>query len=169
MQKQLPETLNFLRQVERSYRFEGSVSVADLDRLSGILAETTGEAEVSFEFGSCVGFACLKGHVSVDLQVQCQRCLQPMTVRVDSNFKFALVHSEEEADELPDEFEPYLIEGDDQSIKPLLEDEILLSLPMVSRHELDCSAFFSEHEKQVKADKEAAHPFAVLKGLKGAE
>jgi len=166
MPKQLPETLNFLRQVERNYRFEGELAVAKLSRLSEILHSDSGSIEVSFEFGTSVGFASLKGQVKANLEVQCQRCLQAMPVKLDSTFKLAFVQSEEEADELPEEFEPYLIEGEEQLMLPLLEDEILLSLPMVTTHEQACSAFMSEHEEKVKADKEAAHPFAALKDLK---
>jgi len=166
MPKQLPETLNFLRQVERHYRFEGEVPVARFSRLCEVLHSESGRIEVKFEFGTSVGFASLKGRVKANLEVQCQRCLQAMQVELDSAFKFAFVHSEEEADELPEEFEPYLIEGEEQLMLPVLEDEILLSLPMVTMHEQPCSAFMSAHEEQVKASKEAAHPFAALKGLK---
>jgi len=166
MPKQLPETLNFLRQVERHYRFEGQLPVAKLSRLSEVLHSDSGSIDVSFEFGTSVGYASLKGRVKASLEVECQRCLQAMVVELESAFKLAFVHSEEEADELPEEFEPYLIEGEEQLMLPLLEDEILLSLPMVTMHEQPCSAFMSKHEEEVKATKEAAHPFAALKDLK---
>lgn len=166
MPKQFPETLNFLRQVERNYRFEGELPVTRLSRLCEILHSDSGNIEVDFEFATRAGFASLKGRVKAHLEVQCQRCLQAMPVELDSVFKLAFVRSEEQADELPEEFEPYLIEGEEQLMLPLLEDEILLSLPMVATHEQPCSAFMSEHEEQVQASKEAAHPFAALKNLK---
>jgi len=166
MPKQLPETLNFLRQVERNYHFEGKLPVASLSRLCEMLHSDSGSIEVSFEFGTRAGFASLKGRVKANLEIQCQRCLQAMAVELDSVFKLAFVRSEDEAEELPAEFEPYLIEGEEQLMLPLLEDEILLSLPMVTTHEQPCSAFMSEHEEQVQARKEAAHPFAALKDLK---
>ena len=48
----------------------------------------------------------------------------------------------------------------------LVEDELLLSLPMVMTHNEACSGFMTEQEKAIKAEKEAAHPFAALKALK---
>ena len=168
MQKQMPETLNFLRQVERNYRFEGEVALEKMERLSALLLTKSGHAAVYFEFATSVGIAALKGRVKANLEVQCQRCMQPMTIAVNSHFKFALIHSEEEIDELPAEFEPYLLEGDEQLMLPVLEDEILLSLPMVTMHEQACSDFMSEQQAEIQASKEASHPFAALKGLKDA-
>jgi len=61
--------------------------------------------------------------------------------RAFRSFKFALINSEEEIELLPEEFEPYLVEGDEQSIIELIEDELLLCLPMVTIHDDSCSAY----------------------------
>ncbi len=166
MQTQLPETLNFLRQVELNRTYEGVYPIASLGRLKEILHGEEGFITAKIEFGRSVGFASIKGKVSADLLVECQRCLEPMKTRVEGNFKFALVKSEDEIELLPQEFEPYLLEGDEQSIIDLVEDELLLGLPMVPAHDNDCSDFLAEQEKTIKAEKEASHPFAALKSLK---
>jgi uncharacterized protein len=71
---------------------------------------------------------------------------------------------------LPEEFEPYLLEDEEQSIIDLVEDELLLSLPMVTVHEEACSDYMTKQNREVKAaieaEKEAEHPFAALKALK---
>ena len=74
--------------------------------------------------------------------------------------------NEEEMQELPADLEPYLIEGDEQSIIDLLEDELLLSLPIAAVHQEECSEFLKKHDEQKQAEKEASSPFAVLKGMK---
>jgi uncharacterized protein len=89
-----------------------------------------------------------------------------MDFEINSQFKFAFIDSEDEIELIPDEFEPYIIEGDEQSILDIFEDELLLSLPMVAVHETACSDYMTRHEKKLKAEKEAAHPFAALKALK---
>jgi uncharacterized protein len=166
MQKQLPETTNFMRQVELNRTIEGNYPLAKLVRLGDTLLNNEGDVAVKLEFGHSVGFACLKARVSAKLLVTCQRCLKPMVTEVAGNFKLALVNSEEDFELVPDEFEPYLLEGEEQSIIDLIEDELLLSLPMVTVHETACSDFMTSQEKVRQEAKEAAHPFAALKALK---
>jgi len=168
--KGLPETADFARQVELNRTIEGVYPISKFARLSEALFSTEGNVNVKLEFGDSVGFASLKGKVSAKLPVECQRCLKPMATEVTGRFKFALVNSEEEFELLPEEFEPYILEGDEQSIIELVEDELLLCLPMVTVHEDDCSDFMKKQNKAVqaaiKAEKEASHPFAALQALK---
>ncbi len=168
---ELPERANFARQVELKRTIEGVYPVSKLARLSEILLSNDGFVTAKLEFGQCVGFACLKGRVSATLVVECQRCLKPMEIELAGRFKFALVNSEDEFEFLPEELEPYLIEGEKQSIIELIEDELLLSLPMVTAHEEACSEYMSKQNRKIKAaikaEKEASHPFAALKALKG--
>lgn len=166
MQTHLPETINFMRQVELNRTIEGDYPLVKMGRLSEILVSNEGDVAVKLEFGRSAGFACLKAKVSAKLLVQCQRCLKPIETEVAGDFKFALVKSEEEFELLPEEFEPYLLEGEEQSIISLIEDELLLSLPMVTVHENACSDFMTSQEKAIEAAKEAKHPFAALKALK---
>jgi uncharacterized protein len=166
LQKTLPESANFLRQVELNRKIEGEYPLTSLLRLSEALLENDGVVKAKLEFGYSVGFACLKASVSADLVVKCQRCLKPMGQQVTGSFKFALVSSEDEYELVPEEFEPYLLEGEEQSIIDLVEDELLLSMPMVMTHEDACSAFMKEQGEQIKAAREAAHPFAALKALR---
>ena len=168
---ELLETVNFSRQVELNRVIEGVYPISKLARLSQTLSSNEGFVTARLEFGQCAGFACLKGRVSATLSVECQRCLKPMQAKVKGSFKFALVNSEDDFELLPEELEPYLIEGEEQSIIELIEDELLLSLPMVTVHEKDCSDYMSKQNSKVKAailaEKEASHPFAALKALKG--
>jgi len=168
---ELLETVDFARQVEINRTIEGVYPLSKLARLSHTLSNNEGFVTARLEFGQCVGFACLKGRVSAMLTVECQRCLKPMQAEVKGSFKFALVNSEDDFELLPEELEPYLIEGEEQSIIELIEDELLLSLPMVTAHEKGCSDYMSKQNSKVKAaikaEKEASHPFAALKALKG--
>lgn len=166
MPEQLPETADFLKQAERSVSLTGSYPLALLDRLGAVLSGTHGELNARLNFGSKAGFHCLQGTVEANLRLTCQRCMEPMDHRVSSSFKFGLVLDEEEINDLPAEFEPYLIEGDEQSIIDLLEDELLLSLPIAATHQKECSEFLRKHDEQRQIEKEASSPFAVLKGLK---
>jgi uncharacterized protein len=166
MSEQLPETADFLKQAERNVSLEGDYPLARLERLSAALCDTTGVLHARLNFGSTAGFHCLQGTVEANLELTCQRCMNPMTYGVSGRFKFGLVLDEEEMQELPADLEPYLIEGDEQSIVDVLEDELLLSLPIAAMHDEECSEFLRKHNEQKQAEKEASSPFAVLKGMK---
>ena len=162
----LLETINFERQVELERTIEGVYPISKLGRLSKALMSEEGFITAKLEFGQCVGFSCLKGEVSATLMAECQRCLKPIKTEVVGKFKFALLNSEKDIDLIPEELEPYLIVGEEQSIVDLIEDELLLSLPMVTMHKNSCSDLMKKHEVQLKAEKEKSHPFAALKNLK---
>lgn len=166
MQTQLPETMNFMRQVERNYCYRGNILLSRLQRLSELLLDSDGDVRVDLEFGTNVGYAGLKGSVITELQLACQRCLQPVVLSIESHFKFAFIHHEKDGELLPETFEPYLLESEEQSLIALLEDELLLSLPIVAMHENTCSAHMSDQVEQIKLQKQASHPFAALKSLK---
>jgi len=166
MLEQLPETADFLKQAERNVSLEGNYPLARLDRLATALCESEGEIQAQLNFGSIAGFRCLQGTVEASLKLICQRCVKPMDYKVSGRFKFGLVLNDEEASELPADLEPYLIEGDEQSIISLLEDELLLSLPIAAAHDKECSEFLKKHHEQKQAEKEASSPFAVLKDMK---
>ena len=166
----LPETLDFMRQVELNRSIEGVYPLSKFARLSDALLGNEGYITAKLEFTNSVGFASLKGTVSAKLLLQCQRCLEPVETELSGRFKFALVSSEEEIELLPEEFEPYMLEGEEQSIIELIEDELLLCLPMVTIHEDDCSEYMMKQNRvmtaEIKTDREAENPFAALKVLK---
>ncbi|MBE9567253.1 MAG: DUF177 domain-containing protein [Proteobacteria bacterium] len=169
----LPETVDFVRQVELNRTLEGVYPLSKFTRLGELLLSDEGFISVKLEFGQCVGFDCLRAQISAKLQLECQRCLDSAATDVSGSFKFALVRNEEESELLPEELEPYLLEGDEQSIIDLVEDELLLCLPMVTTHEGECSDFMSRQneikaaiEAEREADKKASHPFAALQALK---
>ena len=168
---ELLETVKFARQVELNRTIEGVYPISKLARLSEALLSNEGFITARLEFGHCAGYACLKGRVYAALTIECQRCLKPIQTEITGKFKFALINSEDEFELLPEELEPYLIEGEKQSIIELIEEELLLSLPMVTVHKEACSDYMSKQNSKIQADikagKETSHPFAALKALKG--
>jgi uncharacterized protein len=103
--------------------------------------------------------------VQAELVMRCERCLEPVTQSIKSDFRFGLVSSEDEAGLLPREFEPLLVEGSELSLVDLLEDELLLSLPIVARHEDACSELLQKHKKDEGVQQDTYRPFAALKDL----
>jgi len=119
---ELPDVVNFVRQVELNRIIEGVYPISKFARLGEVLLANEGYVTVKLEFTRSVGISSLRGQVSAKLLVECQRCLDPVETEVSGSFKFALVNSEEDFELLPEEFEPYLIEGEEQSVIELGEE-----------------------------------------------
>lgn len=107
---------------------------------------------------------------NVDVPQICQRCLAPTDtpVAVDRFFRFVATEALAQAQDDESE-EDLLVLSRDFNLKELIEDELLMSLPIVPRHEV-CP---TEVKLAVQdPDFEAAvgqkqNPFAVLAKLQG--
>lgn len=104
-------------------------------------------------------------HLTAQAEVvrTCQRCLQPLALplAVDSALRF--VPGEDAAAALDaDSDEDVLALERQLDLRELVEDELLLALPLVPRHDPDCPRPLP-HSAGVL---EAAHPFAALEALK---
>lgn len=79
----------------------------------------------------------LRLRAQTTLWLHCQRCLQPMAVdlRIDRMFRFARNDDEAaELDEASDD-EDFLALGRPLDLPSLVEDELIMALPIVPRHE----------------------------------
>lgn len=105
---------------------------------------------------------------SVNLPMQCQRCLTPVLETVEAERSFRFVADEATAATLDDEAEEdILVISRDFDALALVEDELILSLPLVPLHEVcpetvPMSAVDPEFEEAA----ERPNPFGVLAGLK---
>ena len=105
----------------------------------------------------------LRLHAQATLQMVCQRCLQPMTVALDVQPSLRFVGDEAQAEALDeDSDEDVLALSPALDLQPLVEDEMILALPLVPRHErcpqpLPMSAGEGEAPRQ---------PFAALVSLR---
>ncbi|MCF8160026.1 MAG: YceD family protein [Polaromonas sp.] len=109
--------------------------------------------------------------LSVDtvLPLTCQRCLGPVDVPVQIERAFRFVETEAQAEQEDDESpEDVLVLSRDFDLAALIEDEVLMDLPVVPRHD---SCPMPVKLAVADADFEEASPklspFAVLAGLKG--
>jgi uncharacterized protein len=73
----------------------------------------------------------------------CQRCLGPLRLPLSSESRVGLVESMEQADRLPADAEPVWIEDRKVDLDEIVEEELLLALPLVPLHEpgaAECTA-----------------------------
>jgi uncharacterized protein len=104
-----------------------------------------------------------------DLTLQCQRCLLPVDVRVVIDRQFRFVDDEATAAAIDDEVEEdVLVLTRTLDLRELVEDEMLLAMPLVPRHDVcpePLPRAFGDVD-EVEAAEAAAHPFAGLAALR---
>ncbi len=165
MQNSLPENVDFLKQVERDARFEGTWPLKQLARLTPSLLDDSGDISAQLTFSTRAGIPCLDGKVQADVRMECQRCLESVNTHLEGAFHFGLVTSEEEMALLPAEFEPLMVDEGEQSLIDIIEDELILSLPLVSKHDHDCSEMLAGQRQKVRSKPDTYKPFAGLKDM----
>lgn len=101
------------------------------------------------------------------VSLQCQRCLQPVEVPLTVERSFLFVHGEDAAAQLDaDSEDDVLALTRALDLRELLEDELLLALPIVPRHEV-CPRPLPVPPGVAEDAGEEPNPFAALAALKG--
>lgn len=101
--------------------------------------------------------------------LQCQRCLQGMAQPIEVVRSFRFVADDAEAERLDEESEDDVLALPPRGrldLQPLVEDELILALPLVPRHET-CPEPLPLPVDDLE-DGPAEHPFAKLAALKKA-
>jgi len=75
------------------------------------------------------------GRLVTDMDFTCQRCLQTVRQHIDEAFELLLVNSAAEFSEVPERFEPWLVNATHADVLELVEEQLLLALPLIARHE----------------------------------
>jgi uncharacterized protein len=164
------------RLCDQARLFEGHFDLDQLHRLAEALASTEGQASYRIECDRDEQRrARIRGCVDAELTVICQRCMGPMRLPVHMEFQLAVVTGESEAAQLPDDYDPLLLEGETLRLADVIEDELLLAVPVAAMHPVDeCGvnpADWSPPEPEEKPETASSreNPFAVLAGLKRPE
>jgi uncharacterized protein len=109
-------------------------------------------------------------HLTVEtaLPQTCQRCLGLVDVSVQVDREFRFVESEVVAEQQDDDCEEdLLVSSREFDLQALIEDEVLMALPLVPRHETcPVKVKMMAVDKDFDAPEEKPNPFAVLAKLK---
>ena len=138
-------------------------NIVDLPRINEIAGNNSDKIKVNYSFYLENNTTpCLNGEVSINIYLTCQRCLEELLVSLNLNFSLAFVKNKSQAEELSKHLEIYLFEGEELSLMDLISDEILLSIPMVPKHNSNCLSSFKEHNNYEQVEES---PFAILKNI----
>lgn len=162
--------LNIRKCIDQRARYEGYVELSEMPRLCEALADDRGQVVFELQFGvDEEGHPFLEGHCESDVTLTCERCLGTMPLQLSSDFQVGMVYSDEQAKHLAKRYEPVIVHSEILDATSILEDEMILSLPMYAMHEnADCAGTSRElaAEDGSQSDEVKDNPFSVLAQLK---
>lgn len=166
----IPLSVDPVRNAGKRLTYDGVIPSESLTRLNELLVRPCPDPAVSLEFGiDEQNIRYFRGHVKVDVELSCQRCGEPMTVQLAAEFQYAPVQPERSADELPEHYEAAVLnELGEIIIHGLVEDELLVVMPQVAKHQPeDCAIDINAMSwGKLPQGEEKQNPFEVLKKLK---
>jgi len=168
-EKFIPEYIDPFRFAEQNLSLSGTVKVAEMQRLNSMFDAGDDRVTVDLQFGvDEQRITFINGHLKATLPLTCQRCLEPFKYEIMSDFSVGIVNTLDEANALPGHYEPALTKEGHLALRELIEDEIILNLPIIPRHEVDvCKLKLPLTDPSVEQNEDKVeNPFEILKSLK---
>lgn len=168
MQNRLPEIIDPLHLADKRGELHGQIPLKQFTRLTENLVSCEGIVDVNLYFGREGRLAKIDGNLKTTLQLQCQKCLEAVELKIDHNVNLGIAKTFEQVERLPETVEPLLLEEETIALIDLVEDELLLNLPDYPKHAHNCiesdiikkyTATFEEGAS------EKPNPFSVLANL----
>lgn len=136
----LPRQLDPRKFAQQRVSISGKVDVKTLERLKPLLAnDHEGTISAKLQFGvDEQGIRNVTGSIIAELAMVCQRCLEPVLEPLEVSIKLGIVWNDEKAANLSKSWEPWILEEGQTDIYQMLEDELILGLPIVAYHSNEC-------------------------------
>ena len=170
MLDRLPEYIDPLHLADKRGVLKGQIPLRSLDRLAKMLVNDAGAVSVDLVFGREGRLAKVEGHIDAVLELECQNCLEAVKWPVDCAIKLGVVTSIDQANRLPEDYEPLMVEEGKILLKNMIEDEILLILPAFPKHQHACVVpkFDNNSVDSLANDEQSSpeNPFSILAKLK---
>jgi len=165
MSPDLPQHIEPARLADNAESLEGKLGIGNMRRLLAVVdkCDSCITFHLSFSKNEAGDVVVINGDFSTKLTMQCQRCLEPLVISLEKAIRIACVTDISDAGTLAADLEPLQLNEGRILLVELIEDEVLLGLPMAPVHNPDeCPA--TELLEALREEKES--PFAILKKLK---
>ncbi|PIP79350.1 MAG: hypothetical protein COW84_09700 [Gammaproteobacteria bacterium CG22_combo_CG10-13_8_21_14_all_40_8] len=132
----LPKTLHPRRIAQSGALIEGSLVVAKMSNLCDVLSDSDGILNVGLSASKDEQHRVhIHGDIDGSVWLTCQLCLKPMQHSLNHHFDLLVVLTDEQAQQVVKNHEPLIVEDDTIEIMKVVEEEVLLSLPLAPVHE----------------------------------
>lgn len=161
MSDRAPEFIDPVSLSARGLSYQGDKPLSCMQRLCDSLSDCGGSARYELEFLQEGRLHVIHGRIKAKLVLQCQNCLEELILTVDSQLKLGAVRTLEEVSRLSDAYEPLLMQDRKIALKDIIEEELLLALPIIPKHE-----YCGIDRQDFTATDEKPNPFSILVDLK---
>jgi len=165
----LPITIDPYKSAQRRLECQGVFELSEMNRLLVACESCSGQTKVDVKFDvDELGLVVISGKGSASVMLACQRCTEAFESALDIDFTFSPVKDADAAAELPSYYDAIeLDENGEVNLRELVEDELLLAIPLIPRHNLeDCRAPADSVWGELPEELDKPNPFDVLKQLK---
>ncbi|MBO9490769.1 23S rRNA accumulation protein YceD [Endozoicomonas sp. G2_1] len=165
----LPVTIDPYKSAQRRLECDGYFGTSEMDRLLSACQSCCQQVNVSVNFEvDELGLVVISGQGSASVVLTCQRCTEDLAMDLEIDFSFSPVKNAEAADNLPSYYDAIeLDENGEVNLRALVEDELLLAIPLIPKHDLkDCAAPADSVWGELPEEQDKPNPFDVLKQLK---
>ena len=172
MLTRLPQFIDPMHLADKRGALNGHIPLQNLTRLADMLLDDVGDIAVELIFFRQGRLALIEGKIEVALKLKCQNCLDAVPFTAMSAVKLGIVTNIDQANRLPDDYEPLLLSTEKILLSDLVEDELLLVIPDYPKHDHACfnTLLDNTHTVLVKAAAKTEHnPFSILASLNTSE
>lgn len=159
------ELLEIAALVAHGSELEIECELKSLKRIAPLLSDRRGTAHARFRFHGMGGSAAAEGRVTATLLVTCQRCMDEVAIPVDAECRLVFADTEALNMQVAAGHELVTTRDGRISLAELVEDELLLALPLVAVHGTGTGCA-SQSSADVGTDGDSRQrPFARLREL----
>lgn len=171
----MPEYISLNKWEDTGFEWQGEVDPTSFERLAASLTDEHQQTNlpVHTHLYRRNNVLHLSFEVEGEVWLTCQRCLQPVATSLTDDYDIALLEDESQVSLVDEEQDYLLLEEivDNQAperllpLKKLIEDELLLKMPLAPKHD-DCEMSVKQFG-EIPEEDEGENPFAALSALKG--
>jgi uncharacterized protein len=119
----------------REVTLDGELDIDKLTRLKTLLHSGVGSVRATLRFRQRRdGWLTVELEYRGSVQLVCQRCLEPFSHELAENVNVVVADSKSAPSVIPTRYEPFELEEGRLQPAQLVEDELIVALPLVPRH-----------------------------------
>lgn len=168
---QIPAYIDVRRTFVQGAEIDGSIDLERLPRFRESLASDKADVRTQLAFAvDSAGQKQIQGAITAQVEMTCQRCLEPVAVTIADTINLAVLADEAQVADLNPDWDPWICQEHKLELAEMLEEQLMLAMPIVSYHpDTDCIEGLDYQAKPVSDSQQQAdsraNPFAVLKVL----
>ena len=176
-----PSQIEPFKWAEQGYTWSGILPLSRFARIAREAVGSIGDQLINIDCKLSIDayhrIVWLDGHIDTKVPMECQRCLGSVEIELVSEFHLALIDDESLIERL-DEDADFIVLGESEAttkgsydapatadLLALIEDELLLLMPLSPKHE----SCVHKHQPAVEeiVEEKRDNPFEALAALKG--